>query len=227
MSGLFFCGPGLNLVNYLLRFVFCFSFPLETLLLKDYCDERYTRHSWGPRLTAGTSGESQENSRVTWGPSLSNVDIPALNCHCVCYLRNKAPAFSEIPEASWTVLRWCCSWGPCEKSAVYQPVRSMCQLPLDHTHPQDMDSLLQIFSPRPPFFTVLSLLSRSQDFSTYTTFTWPIPALKNYLLNLLTRYKWLIRSNFQRGLVVLQEAGNTCLWNSSIPRATGKCVGTV
>ena len=67
MSGLFFWGPGLNLENYLLRFVFCFSFPLESLLLKDYCDERYTRHSWGPRLIAGTSGESQENSRVTWG----------------------------------------------------------------------------------------------------------------------------------------------------------------
>ena len=62
------------------------------------------------------------------------------------------PSFSEIPGASWTVLRRCCSWGPCEKSQVYQPVCSMCQLPFDHTHPQDVDSLLQIFSCRLPFF---------------------------------------------------------------------------
>ena len=143
-------------MNYLLCFVFCFSFRPESLLLKDYCDERYTRRSWGPRLIAGTPGESQENSRVTWGPSLSNVHIATLNCHCICCLGNKVSAFSEIPEASWTVLRWCCSWGPCEKSAVYQPVLSKCQLPLDHTHPQDMDSLLQMFSPRPPFFFLLS-----------------------------------------------------------------------
>lgn len=149
-------------MNYLLRFVFCFSFPPESLLLKDYCDERYTRRSWGPRLIAGTPGESQENSRGTWGPSLSNVQIATLNCHCICCLGNKASAFSEIPEASWTVLRWCCSWGPCEKSAVYQPVFSTCQLPLDHTHPQDMDSLLQIFSPRPPSFFFYCLIPSLQ-----------------------------------------------------------------
>ena len=51
-------GPGLNLVNYHLSFVFHFSFPLESLLLKGYCDERYTRRSWGPRLIAETSGKS-------------------------------------------------------------------------------------------------------------------------------------------------------------------------
>lgn len=68
-------GPGLNLVNYHLSFVFCFSFPLESLFLKDYCDERYTRRSWGPQLIAGTSGKSQENSRVIWETYLSNADV--------------------------------------------------------------------------------------------------------------------------------------------------------
>ena len=139
-------GPGLNLMNYHLSFVFRFSFPLESLLLKGYCDERYTRRSWRPRLIAETSGKSQENSRVTWETYLSNADVE----FPLDLLPYKQGAF--IFRASWTVLRRCCSWGPCEKSQVDQPVCSMCQLPFDHTHPQDVDSLLQIFSCRLPFF---------------------------------------------------------------------------
>lgn len=208
--------------------VSCFSFRPESLLLKDYCDGGIPGVPGDPRLIAGTpEGESQENSRGTWGPSLSNVHVATLNCHCVCCLGNKAWHFRD----SWSFLdsfEVMLFMGTPVRNRVYQPVCSTCQLPLNHTHPQDMDSLLQIFSPRPPsFFYCLIPSLQVPGFQHLHSFH--LTNTSSEKITCWTHWQgtngW--SSQISKGACNSPGSRKYMPRIQASPRATDKCVGTV
>lgn len=228
MSGLFFWGLGWT-IEYLLRFVFCFSFPPERIYFwKTTVMSGIPRRSWGPRLIAGTSGESWENSRGTWGPSLSNVHVATLNCHCVCCLGAKdVGIFQRFPKLPGQF------WG----DAVHgDPVRN--QRFTNLSAPRVSFLLItpsgygfitsDIFPQAPPsFFYCLYPFSPGSRISALTQLS-----LDQYQLWKITCWTHWQGTNGWSGQISkggLQFSGSRKYMPIEFkhPRATGKCVGTV